>query len=253
MIKNYILETCVDRVESAKIATAAGANRLELCSNLILGGTTPTPALFREVRKQCKNRIHVLIRPRFGDFCYSQFEFAIMKQEILQFQQIGADGIVIGLLKPDGELDFERMKELMGAAGNMSVTLHRAFDVCAKPFLCLEQAKVLGIKSILTSGQENTALEGITCLKQLIKRSEGRIDVLVGSGVNAKVIRKIYEETGATSYHMSGKILKESEMLYRKEKISMGLELMSEYKILETSGIQIKEAIDLLKQLENGN
>ena len=152
-MKEYILETCVDSVESAMAAVQGGASRLELCSNLIIGGTTPGPWLFDEIRKRSDIRIHALIRPRFGDFCYTDAEFAMIKSAVQDFRKMGAEGVVIGILKPDGTLHMEQMKELMEAAGDMSVTLHRAFDVCVDPIETMEQAISLGINTILTSGQ----------------------------------------------------------------------------------------------------
>ena len=148
----WILEGCVDSVESAVTAWEAGAGRLELCANLMIGGTTPSLAAFRQVKRLCRVPVHVLIRPRPGDFCYTKQEFALIREEISIFRKEGADGIVIGILKPDGRLDLERMKLLMEDAQGMSVTLHRAFDVCADPYEALEQAAALGIHTILTSG-----------------------------------------------------------------------------------------------------
>mgnify|MGYP000087425370 CR=1 FL=1 len=159
-MKDYILETCVDSVESAMAAAEGGADRLELCSNLIIGGTTPGPWLFEEIRKRSDIRIHALIRPRFGDFCYTDYEWRIMKEEIRMFRDRGADGIVIGMLKPDGILDRDRMEALLEERGGMSVTLHRAFDVCKEPMETLAVAKTMGIQTILTSGQKNTCMEG---------------------------------------------------------------------------------------------
>ena len=159
-MKEYILEACVDSVESAMAAVEGGADRLELCGNLIIGGTTPGPWLFDEIRKRSDIRIHALIRPRFGDFCYTDAEFSMIKHAVEDFRKMGAEGVVFGVLKPDGTLNMEQMKELMEAAGDMSVTLHRAFDVCVDPIETMEQAISLGINTILTSGQRNVCLQG---------------------------------------------------------------------------------------------
>ena len=134
----FILESCVDSVESALAAANGGATRLELCSNLVIGGTTPSPWLFEEIRKYTDIRIHALIRPRFGDFCYTDPEFSIIRQAVKDFNKMGAEGVVFGILKPDGTLNLEQMKELMEAAEGMSVTLHRAFDVCVDPYEAME-------------------------------------------------------------------------------------------------------------------
>ena len=159
-MKEYILEACVDSVESAMAAVEGGADRLELCGNLIIGGTTPGPWLFDEIRKRSDIRIHALIRPRFGDFCYTDAEFSMIKHAVEDFRKMGAEGVVFGVLRPDGTLNMEQMKELMEAAGDMSVTLHRAFDVCVDPIETMEQAISLGINTILTSGQRNVCLQG---------------------------------------------------------------------------------------------
>lgn len=246
---NYILEGCVDSVESAVIAAGAGANRLELCSNLLIGGTTPTPALFEEVRKNCSSRVHVLIRPRFGDFCYTDHEFHIILQEVRSFRRLGADGVVLGVLRPDGSLDTERMALLMEAAGEMSVTLHRAFDLCADPFDTLEQAAALGIDTILTSGQKNSSLEGVDCLSRLQARSAGRIAIMAGGGICGSAIKKLYAATKITAYHMSGKQILNSAMVYRRSQVHMGLPGISEYEILRTDGDRIREAVKVLDEL----
>lgn len=248
-MKQFILEACVDSVESAIHATNAGANRLELCGNLILGGTTPTLATFLQVKRECDVRIHVLIRPRFGDFCYSNYEMDIMKEEIRQFREAGADGIVIGILQRDGQLDCNRMRELIEEAGDMSITLHRAFDVCKDPYQVLSQAKQLGIHTILTSGQANQCSDGAELIKELIEQSDGVVDLLVGGGVNADTIERMYRKTGATSYHMSGKVILQSPMQYRNPAVSMGLAGLSEYEIWQTNEEYIREAVHRLQQL----
>jgi copper homeostasis protein len=248
-MKKYILETCVDSVESAIAAERGGADRLELCGNLIIGGTTPSPLLFRRVREQCSIKIHVLIRPRFGDFCYTDQEFQIIKGEVEQFRELGADGVVIGILRPDGTLNMERMKELMEAAGDMSVTLHRAFDVCLDPYETLEQAKALGIRTILTSGQANSCLEGKEVLAKLIRQAAGDIDIMVGSGVDAGAIEKLAPEVMAKAYHMSGKVTLDSSMTYRKEGVSMGLPSLSEFEIWRTDQKRIEEAVKALDEI----
>lgn len=244
-----LLEACVDSVESAVIATEAGADRLELCSALLIGGLTPTRALFREVRKRCKNQIRILIRPRFGDFLYSDYEFEVIKEEIKQFREEGADGVVIGMLKEDGNLDVSRMDELLSTAGSMGVTLHRAFDVCLDPMRALHEAISLGIDTILTSGQEKQAIYGISLLERLQKEAAGKIHLMAGSGVEAAAISEIYNKTGITHFHLSGKRILESGMKYRKEGVPMGLDVFSEFELIRTDGNKIKEAKKEIKNL----
>ena len=248
-MKNYILEACVDSVESALEAQCGGATRLELCSSLIIGGTTPSPCLFQEIREHSDICTHVLIRPRFGDFCYTDYEFQVIRREVCNFRELGADGVVIGILKPDGTLDMERMRILMEEAGEMSVTLHRAFDVCVDPFEAMEQAKELGIRTILTSGQKNHCLDGRDTIKKLVELEDGIITIQVGSGVDAETIRQIQPYTGAHAFHMSGKQNLESMMVYRKEGVSMGVPSISEFEIIRTEQEKIRQACQVLEEL----
>ena len=248
-MENYILECCVDSVESAIEAEKGGANRIELCSALVIGGLSPSKALFEKVKEQVNIKIHVLLRPRFGDFCYTDFEHEIIKQEIKMFKELGADGVVIGTLKSDGSLNLEQMKELVEEADGMSITLHRAFDMCADPFRTLEEVKELGIHTILTSGQKNSCIDGKDLLGQLIKKANREVDILIGGGVDVSVIPALYESTGATSYHMSGKVTLDSEMQYRKEDVSMGVACMSEYQVWRTSAERVAQVKLVLEEL----
>ena len=245
----YILEVCVDSVESALAAARGGATRLELCANLIIGGTTPDPALFREIRKETDIPVHVLLRPRFGDFCYTEYEFSMLKEAVTMFRELGAEGAVIGILRPDGALDMERMGALMERAKGMSVTLHRAFDVCRDPHEALEAAISLGMNTILTSGQKNDSLSGASLLGELVSESRDRIVIQAGGGVNADVIRKLYEKTGVRAYHMSGKRTIDSAMRYRREDVNMGIGGISEYEIWRTDEQAIRAAHDVLEEL----
>ncbi|MDO4297877.1 MAG: copper homeostasis protein CutC [Lachnospiraceae bacterium] len=245
-MKKKILEACVDSVESALAAVRGGADRLELCANLIIGGTTPGPALFREIKRESDIRIHTLIRPRFGDFCYTDYEFRVICEEVRMFRELGADGVVIGILTPDGRLNQEKMGRLMELAGGMSVTLHRAFDVCRDPFEALEQAKQLGIHTVLTSGQRGTCAEGKELLREFVREAGNRIEIMAGSGVNAEVIREVAPYTGVRAFHMSGKSTLDSLMVYRKEGVSMGLPLMSEFVLWRTSEEKMREARKVL-------
>ena len=246
-MEKYILECCVDSVESAIHAATGGASRLELCANLIIGGTTPDVALVKEIRKYSDIRIHALIRPRFGDFCYTEHEMEIMKSQICALKEAGVEGVVIGVLDVDGNLDISKMKELMQEARGLSVTLHRAFDMCKDPFQALEEAISLGVHTILTSGQKASAWEGRELLCQLIKQADGRIDIMAGAGISASVIEKLIPVTTGTSYHMSGKITLDSKMKFRKADVSMGLPSLSEYEIWQTSEEAVREAVQVLE------
>ena len=228
-MENYILECCVDRLASAINGEKGGANRFELCANLVIGGTTPSLTLFRQVRKHTNLPIHVLIRNRFGDFCYN--------------------GVVVGALTPEGDLDERALKKFIEAAGKAKVVLHRAFDMCREPFAALSKAKELGIDTILTSGQKGNCVDGSPLIKELIERAGKDINILIGAGVSADAIKKVYEMTGGTNYHMSGKRVIDSRMTYRREEVSMGLPSLSEYDIWETSAEEIAKAVKVLKEL----
>ncbi|MCI7813026.1 MAG: copper homeostasis protein CutC [Lachnospiraceae bacterium] len=249
-MEKYVLEACVDSVESALAAWEGGATRLELCSDLIVGGTTPSPCLFREIRSYVETRIHVLIRPRFGDFCYTDYETKVMEEEIQMFCELGAEGIVVGALEPDGALDMEKMERFVRAAKGRWVTLHRAFDVCRDPYQSLNDAERLGVSCVLTSGQKNNALEGKELLRDLNKRAEGRIQILAGGGIDAETIEKLYDTTKITAYHMSGKIVLDSPMKYRRGKVSMGLPGFSEYEMFRTSKEKVEDARKILESLK---
>ena len=188
---SYILEVCADSVQSAVAAQEGGADRIELCSGLVIGGLSPSPALFKQIRKYTDLKIRTLLRPRFGDFCYDDYEFQTLKEEVEMFRELGADGVVIGMLNPDGTLDMERMEVLVNAAGDIGITLHRAFDVCRDPYEALEQCASLGIDTILTSGQKSSAWEGRGLLAELAEQAAGRVEILAGAGVNPGVIEKL--------------------------------------------------------------
>lgn len=248
-MKNFVLECCVDSVDSAVNAAKGGAVRLELCGNLIIGGTTPSPSLFKEIRKYTDIPINVLIRPRFGDFCYNSHEIEIMCDEIRAFREMGANAAVIGVLNPDGTLNREAMEKLIEAAGDMKITLHRAFDVCKDPCRAMEEAISMGVHTILTSGQKNSCLAGWELLRELVEKAQDRIEILVGAGVDAAAIKELAPKTHARSFHMSGKITRDSAMEFRKQGVNMGIPSFSEFEIWETSEEKIREARTVLEEL----
>ena len=183
---SYLLEVCADSVRSAVEAQAGGADRIELCSGLVIGGLSPSAAMFEQVKKNVDIPVRVLLRPRFGDFCYDGYEFETLKEEVCLFREAGADGVVIGILKPDGRLDTDRMKELVECAKSESksgkrpcaVTFHRAFDVCRNPYEALRQCIELGIDTILTSGQKDSAWNGRELLKELVREAAGELSLI---------------------------------------------------------------------------
>lgn len=261
-MKNYILEVCADSVESALSAKAGGATRLELCANLVIGGTTPGYELFEQVKKETGLPIRVLIRPRFGDFLYSEYEYQQMLCDVCHFAEAGADGVVIGSLNADGTLNEAQMRGLIQAAGDCGITLHRAFDVCADPFGTLQRAAELGVDTILTSGQEAGCMQGRELIRRLIcatqdSRSDGRetaalpegVTILVGAGVVSSNIREIALTTGAHAFHMSGKKLMDSGMRYRNERVHMGIEGLSEFELFRTDEEEIRRASRILQAI----
>lgn len=248
MNKKYLLECATDSVESALAAAKGGADRLELCANLIIGGTTPTLALFDEVRSHSDIPLYILIRPRFGDFLYSDYEANVICREIEMFRKAGAEGVVIGSLNKDGFLNMEHMKRFMDCAKDMSVTLHRAFDMSADPIVTLEQAKELGVNTILTSGQAPSSLEGIDLYEKLIEKAGDEISILAGGGIKASTIKTLLKKTSLTSFHMSGKIVVESGMEFRNPVVSMGLPGISEYNIWLTDENNVREARKVLDE-----
>ncbi len=220
-----LLEAVVESVEGAIAAQAGGADRIELCANLLEGGTTPSAGTIHLAREWLDIRLHVMIRPRGGDFCYSDLEFEIMKRDIDLAKNAGADGVVFGLLNEDGSVDRERTGELVALAHPMRVTFHRAFDMTRDPFEALEDLVELGVDRILTSGQENSVLEGLDLITDLVQKAGDRIIVMPGAGVTERNIRKIVEHSGANEIHVYAPANVESRMTYRNARCFMGGEL----------------------------
>ena len=243
-----LIEACVDSYQSCVNATKGGADRLELCSHLIIGGCTPTLPVFKQVQRDCKGvKINVLIRPRFGDFLYTEDEIEAMCEDIAMFRDLGANGVVIGCLTPDGDLDMAAMKRLMDCAGDMDVTLHRAFDMTRDPFKTLEEAIELGCKTILTSGQQSNVVEGKDLLKEVYEKAAGRIDIMAGCGVKKWNIQEIHDHTGIVVFHTTGrKGVLDSGMKYRKSTVAMGLPTLSEYEIWQTDEQEFRECAEIV-------
>ena len=244
-----VLEVCVDSVESAVRAARGGATRLELCADLVIGGTSPDEDLFCMVRERVDIPIRVLLRPRFGDFLYSADEFELLRRQVRRFVGLGADGIVIGILRPDGTLDEPRMAELISLADNCGVTLHRAFDVCRDPFEAIAVAGRLGVDTVLTSGQQACCTDGAALLRELVAQSGGRPQILIGAGVNADVIRALQPVTGADAFHLSAKRVENSRMEYRRKGVPMGLPGISEFEVWRCDEQAVRAARQVLDAL----
>lgn len=215
------LEICVDSVESAIRAQAGGAQRVELCDNLMEGGTTPSAGALELARQHLAIALNVIIRPRGGDFFYSAIEYEIMRRDIAIAKQAGADGVVIGLLNPNGTVDKKRVKTLIDLARPMSVTFHRAFDMTRDPFAALETLIALGVDRILTTGQEATVSEGLELIAELVKRAGNRIIIMPG-GAKEHNIARVVKITGAREFHMTASTVIESAMRYRNPRPFMG-------------------------------
>lgn len=208
-----IVEVCAGDIQSARAAAQGGAQRIELCAALELDGLTPSAGLIKAARALTNMKLHVLIRPREGNFVYDAHEIEIMRNDILLAKRLGADGVVIGALTNDGDIDVKTCRTLMRAATGMQVTFHRAFDQCNNPQKALEEIIALGCNRILTSGQQATADAGIPLLKQLVEQAKGRIIIMPGAGVNAGNAWHILHETGATEIHGSFRSQQKGRMI----------------------------------------
>lgn len=246
-----ILEVCVDSLASARAAICGGADRLELCSALALGGLTPYRALLQQIREENSIPVRCLIRPRSGDFLYSKEEIDLMVRQIAELKSAGADGFVIGCLKPDGSLDAESMGPLIDAADGTGLTLHRCIDVSCKPQETYLAAAQLGIDTVLTSGAAPSCTAGIETIAALLqlRNLHGGPEVLIGAGVNASNIHRLRDALpDARAFHASCKELLESGMHFRKADIPMGLPGFDEWHIQQTNAQQVRILKELLSQ-----
>lgn len=240
-----ILEVCVDSLASAKAAMAGGADRLELCSALAVGGLSPYGELLEQIKATCPLPVRCLMRPRPGDFLYTEDEIQLMCAQIRHLRAAGADGFVLGTLTPEGALDSRAMEQLLNACGDKPVTLHRCIDVAADPVRVYRAAAALGLDTVLTSGAAASCREGKATLASLLALREelNGPEVLIGAGVNAAVIRELRAALpGARAFHMSGKTLRESGMRFRREGVPMGLPGLDEWHIQETDAEAVRAA-----------
>ncbi len=220
----YSFEICANSVASCIAAQEGGADRVELCAGIPEGGTTPSFGMIRNARECISIALNVIIRPRGGDFLYSETELREMVYDIQAAKELGADGLVFGCLRPDGSVDMEAMKILMEAAGDTPVTFHRAFDHTSDPFKALEDIISLGCARILTSGCRPTALEGADLLAQLVEKAAGRIIIMPGCGIREGNIAEIARLSGAREFHFSARESVESGMFFRNPEVAMGSE-----------------------------
>ena len=240
-----LLEICIDSLASARAAIAGGADRLELCSSLLAGGLTPYTALLQQIRAESDIPVRCLMRPRAGDFLYSPEELELMCIQIAELKEAGANGFVIGCLTPEGDLDTDAMKLLMDASGDLPMTLHRCIDVSRDPLETYRQAHALGIDTVLTSGAAPSCQQGQEMIGQMLAlrdQLQGP-EVLIGAGVNTAAIthfRRHYPQ--ASAFHMSGKTELESQMVFRREGVPMGLPGLDEWHIPTTDADKVHSA-----------
>ena len=240
-----ILEICVDSLASARHAIAGGADRLELCSALSVGGLTPYASLLRQIRRESDIPIRCLMRPRAGDFLYTPEELTLLREQILELKEAGADGFVIGCLTPNGALDTAAMEPLLEACRPCGITLHRAMDVSADLEQTYRDAMDLGLDTVLTSGAAPSCTAGLEQIRALIALRDrlGGPEVLIGAGVNAAVISAFRAAIpGARAFHMSGKTEVDSRMRFRRQGVPMGLPGLDEWHIQQTSPEAVRAA-----------
>jgi copper homeostasis protein len=242
-----LIEACVDSIESALAAGRGGAHRIELCANLVEGGTTPSAGTLAVCRARLDIPICVLIRPRGGDFLYSAAELAVMLEDIHRAKQAGAQGIVTGVLRADGEIDTDRTRELIGAARPLRVTFHRAFDVCRDAGRALDRLIALGVDRVLTSGQAATAPEGAEAIAGLVRKASGRIAILPGGGITEDNVAALVRATAVTEVHLTGAVAHQSGMTYRAMEVTIGNAApRSEYEWSVTDAERIRRVVAML-------
>lgn len=249
--EEFKFEICANSVESCLAAQEGGADRVELCAGIPEGGTTPSYGEIKLARKLLtKTKLHVIIRPRGGDFLYTPLELERMEEDIRICRELGVDGVVFGCLTEKGEIDREANRRLVELARPMSVTFHRAFDRTADPMKALEDIISLGCNRILTSGQQPKAIDGISLLAQLEKKLKEYplppIQLLAGSGVNEENIRQIFDATGIHEYHFSARVNVVSKMKHYNHEVYMGAKGADESYSLVTSAEKVRNTIKQL-------
>jgi copper homeostasis protein len=244
-----VLEICCTSIASALAAQEGGAQRIELCDNLYEGGTTPSHGTIEYVREKLHIDVNVLIRPRGSDFVYSGDEMEIIRRDLKKCKEIGVNGVVIGFLTPDGEIDLERTKQIVKLARPLSVTFHRAFDMCKDPYKALEQLINIGVDRILTSGQKNKAPEGVHLIADLVEKAGDRVIIMPGAGLTPENIRGFHQQVKAKEYHSTLSEIVDSSMRFRREGVYMGgLSAIPEYCWKQVNVDKVKV---FLKEIKN--
>lgn len=242
-----LVEVSVDSVGSAVEAQGGGAGRIELCAGLLEGGTTPSAGMIAACREQVAIPVFVLVRPRSGDFVYGDAELEVMRRDIVVARDLGADGIVIGALRPDGTVDADRTNVLVDAARPLEVTFHRAFDFTRDAAEALDAVVALGIDRILTSGRAGTALDGIPTITDLIQQAGGRPVVVAAGGITEDNVARIVRATGVREVHVRAATRRDSAMTYRRANLSLAKPPLGEYSRLEADRRHVKRLLEALE------
>ena len=244
MAHEVLVEVCLDSVESALAAEEGGADRVELCDDLVEGGTTPSAGMIAATKDAVSLGVMVMIRPRGGDFCYSSRELDVMARDIEVARDLGADGVVFGVLEANGQVDEDATRRLVDLAGPMSTTFHRAFDVARDAGEALESLVRLGIDRVLTSGRQASVVDGLETIRELRARASGRLEVMPGCGITATNADRVVRETGACEIHVVGTKTVSSAMTYRNPRVFMGTdEARSEYERTVTDADAIRTLV----------
>lgn len=239
------LEICIDSIESAIAAQRGGASRVELCDNLVEGGTTPSMGMVAICREVIDIDIMVMIRPRGGDFLYTSHEFAVMRRNIQDLKKYHPDitGVVLGILLPDGQIDMARVRELVELARPFQVTFHRAFDMTPEPLRALDNLMELGIDRLLTSGQEATVPEGVPAIGEYVRYVGDSMSIMPGGGVNEDNVSEIIRKTGVGEVHCTAKHAIPSKMIYQNPRVYMGVPGSAEYERFTVSEDRVRKMV----------
>ncbi len=242
-----LVEVCVDCVASSVAAERGGADRVELCGSLIEGGITPSAGLIEMTRAAVALDLHVMIRPRSCDFCYDPDEYEIMRRDIAVAKKLGANGIVLGILDVNGNVDVSRTRQLADLASPLDVTFHRAFDMTVDLFRALEDVSAAGVRRVLTSGGEFTSEQGQKTIGQLVHKAQGRIVIMAGSGIKPENARSLVDQTGVREIHVGLRSSLPSPMLHRNSRISMGSMEDREYQRVVVLEDEVRKLCDALR------
>jgi copper homeostasis protein len=249
MSSGISVEICVESVASAIAAERGGAVRVELCSGLVEGGLTPSTGLIEMTRAAVSLGVHVMIRPRGGDFCYDDSEFEIMRRDIAAAKSLGANGVVFGILKPNGDIDSGRTRQLVELARPLEVTFHRAFDMTADLSRALEELCAARVNRVLTSGAGQTAWEGRATIAKLVAQAQGRIAIMAGSGIKPENALALVEQTDVRDVHAGLRSSVAGPMLFRNPRISMGAVEGREYERFSVLEENVKRLCDALRDV----